>query len=281
MKTYLIGRDELHWYSSMSEVLCMDGPKKGFNEAQTKMFNAYMNTSTGGKRWYGVDGGADGVRKVMKNGWPEGVNKVKELIDEVELPSLPSYRRTRSWGKNGYSLSLNRVLTGSNNPWRKMKKEMSETTKKKRHGNYTLFIDFNANGHISAEQQAWRAVVGIRMAEALMRSGRRVRIVAATRTAHSGGRCFMFAVVLKNYDEPLDINACIIPIGLSGFLRVYEFCANACVSSFKIFNMGRAVGFDPNIHFGHIMDDSFPMHIEKIWSREGALQTLEKFKDSL
>ena len=232
------------------------------------------------KAWYGFGESAQEVFEVAQTqGWKEGLDKMENMRMLVAKGiKLDSVQRQAIWGRTGSALNPVRAMSGSSKPWRKF--EASETTKRqsKRGAAYHVVVDIGASANVSTEVFFWRGAVASVLAEAMVKSGRRVALsfVASGRLADS----FMtFIVDIKGFTDPFDSHKASMG-SLPGFFRTYGLLA-MCRSPESI--NGSSIGISESIS-EEMLTKCFSgniLLIKNIWSEYAAKCEIKSLVEGL
>ena len=126
--------------------------------------------------WYGTCGGADGVMRRVRDGWPELRAKLEELTRdiELELPNVPARamlrRRKRHRSDHGDTLDMTRVWGGElDRAWERPVREDVHTVTTKR---VTVALDLGTPWHMTQTDTLWRAALALLLCDRLARAGK-------------------------------------------------------------------------------------------------------------
>lgn len=189
--------------------------------------------SNRGAGWLGVDSVA-AVQALVRDGWPEGVQRTMDALKDIEGPLHPiDVRRRRVWTDQGDSLDIHRVYSGSlDTAWQRTKRRTVRATR-----NVRLICNVNANAGINAvTQMFWRGAAALKIADELTKAGYNVEIVAAlasTSMAMVRPLNCTVTVVVKEYASPLDLNTLATALCLGGFARLFGFRSDVNVCEEK------------------------------------------------
>lgn len=218
---YLPSGKMLQYYPSVADVFTYDKPHQ-CNETYWKKLYCEPHKSD----WFGMSGTMAEVLDVVRFGWPEGVKKAKEVEGPKRGLDMPSSRRKRKFAMQGMALDPVRSTQGRLDPWRTMHKVESSRFAKK--GIATVAIRVDGNCGVDSDQLFWRGVAGLKVAEGLMKAGRKVRILAVICVSNRSTGRYNDAVIVvrvKDYSEVIDQARLYSHIGLSGFFRTVGFRA--------------------------------------------------------
>jgi hypothetical protein len=243
------------------------------------------------KSWIGIKGGHAALREAVElAGWPEGVKKGMEVFGELTAPTLPSIRRKRVYKDYGHSINMTRIYSGSaHKAWQSSKREMTNKKMSKR-GLVNLVIDFSTSCSVHGDAYFWRGALGICLASALMKSGRKVRILACMSTSRmkadgagdtkKGERNITSALLVKDFSQPIEYNTMFAVTALSGFYRHYQFKVILSVP----FRVNSYLGYPDTLkveRLNPILDDNPVVVIENIWDKETALRKAQNIVQEL
>ncbi len=185
------------------------------------------NQSWKGKKWFGTDGGAKEVMRMIDAGWPEGVQKMREAFKDVQdLLKPESIKRRFQWSDNGDEFDIHRAWSGQlDTAWRRMPKRPSTAPL-----HVKLIMNNSANCDVSADALFWRGAVALYLADALQEAGYHVEIIAAFPSSGvmdtTGNGDYLTAlptVTLKDARSPLEKNTLATALCLSGTMRTLGF----------------------------------------------------------
>ena len=183
--------------------------------------------------WLGISGG-DGQTIVDKinNGWPELLEKLERMLEQCELetPPVPSRavlrRRKIHRSDHGDHLDMGRVWNGELDiAWTVPKREEHLTITTKR---VTLAVDITSNGGISSNDALWRAALGMKLVDSLVKAGRILEIWVIDSSSHpwtDGTKGSLWAGwCVKRTADPLVMDRLCSMMGV-GMMRVCGFLA--------------------------------------------------------
>lgn len=221
-------------------------------------------------------------------GWPEGVKKGKMIVDSIVVPKLPSVKRKKKWGPTGMMLNISRMYSGgAEKAWLTTYKEMTDGMRAKRTP-VTIVIDVCANEFRSPDSFFWRGALGTILASALQRSGRSVRIIAASRISNKlvNGNDYnnysehLVLLDVKHYGQQVEYNTMFSVTALAGFFRYYFFKAYLSIPVM----IEDGIGTPKKVSSADLefIDDGNPIIvIENIWSEESALRKAKNLLDEI
>ena len=239
--------------------------------------------------WLGVENLSQLKEIVELYGWKKGVKKGKNIIEQITVPKLPSVKRRKKWGASGQMLNISRMYSGNvNKAWRSTYKELSEGVRAKR-SPVTLVIDLCTSAWETSDSFFWRGALGTVLARALQKSGRNVRIIAASRIKNdlesyrgssTKDRQHIVLLDVKPYGQMVEFNTMFSVTALAGFFRYYFFKAYLSINA----SLSSGIGSVEKISEGDLdfLDDGNPMIvIENIWNEESALRKAKNLLDEI
>ena len=241
--------------------------------------------------WLGIKGGRAKIREVVElYGWSEGVDRGIETFLELQAPNLPSRRKKRCHGSSGHTLNLARMYSGSfEKMWATSQRELTNKKMNNR-GLVTIAIDISTSCGISGDAYFWRGALGMCLTKALMESGRKVRVLACNSTrafkrdgsedANLGEKNLTAVVLVKDFNQPLELNSMFAITALSGFYRHYIFKVILSMPCQVDSGLGRPDTLRVE-NMAPIMDDSPTLIIENIWNKETAVEKASKIMEEL
>lgn len=140
------------------------------NRGLNMMNDEKLATSSSG--WYGCPGHV--ALRRLKEGWPEGAEKMRSNLNLLEIPAIPRRRRAR-FGWDG-EIDVERVLFNEPEPFRQHSKIMAPVVR--------LTVDVGANGGTSGGTLEWRGTVALAIADTLTQAGFSVEIIIMERAQY-------------------------------------------------------------------------------------------------
>jgi hypothetical protein len=187
-------------------------------------------TDNGGvSNWLGIPNSRDAhitVKNLIKNGWPEGVEKLEAGLSGLSVPTKPvSTKRRRMRSDQGDSVDMGRVWSGQlDKAW-----ERCERREMRNSRSVSIVCDVWATWTVPSEVLFWRGAAALKLADLLTQAGYSVEIIAvsaSTDVLHAKGReptHTVDIVPVKEYSAPMDMNSLAATVCLSGFLRLVCF----------------------------------------------------------
>ncbi len=275
-----------NYYDCIAEMSNIQVPSHNMD----KYLNSCVNESKHSdiKSWLGCSGFAEVKRIVELEGWNEGVEKGKMLMDKIVVPKLPSVRRKKIWGQTGTSINMSKLYSGSSDKcWQTTKREITKDRKAKR-GSINILIDLSVNCTMTSEQFFWKGALGTILAQALTKSGRNVRVLGAFSVNNwtNNGRDFegykncTSVLNIKDFGQPVELNTMFAITALAGTARYYFFKAMLATSAKVNSHLGSPSPLNTS-YFEPILDGNPTILIEDVWSETTALRRAEKIIDEL
>lgn len=174
--------------------------------------------------WWGIDGTREDVKRVVRDGWPEGERKMREDLGDLNslIPRVRTKKRRKVRRDQGNELDIHRVLAGDlPRAWNTTQK-VEVFPGKKRGKHVTIAIQLFAACVYSGEQLFWKGATALMLAEQLTRAGYVVEILGAfccTELTADTSKLHIVSVTLKSFDQRLNPASVIVTTALSGFVR--------------------------------------------------------------
>jgi hypothetical protein len=176
--------------------------------------------------WAGGTTGWDAVKKLWRNGWPEGLLKMREALGSLEPPPIKDRRRKARWADDGEEFDRDRLFTGHyESAWRQVRRESRIAPRPVR-----ITVDVEAHAGSGADALFWRGACGVLLAESLALAGYATQVLATSGADGMGmasGQYKQFVtVVVKDWTSPTYLPTLIATTGHASFLRVGVFAHN-------------------------------------------------------
>lgn len=176
--------------------------------------------------YVGSTGSWENTKKLWREGWPEGIAKMRQALDELEPPQVKSRKMQNLWSEEGDEFVKQRILDGNyDTPWRETKRLSRRAPVPVR-----LTVDVEAHINVSHGDLFWRGAGCVLLAEALSIAGYPISIVAtsgADGMGMQGGRYKQYiTVIVKDWETPTYLPTLIATTGHGAFLRVGVFAHN-------------------------------------------------------
>lgn len=227
------------------------------------------------REWYGC---ADHyqVQKYVRDGWPEGLERLRNTLGSVKLPPLPSLRRTKSRGDMGDEVDMQRIWSGDlSQAWSRM--ESRDTMG--RPVNATLVVNIGGNYHQTAERMFWTGATAAALCEAFRKSGRSCKILAVMPTeglVADPWRNTLIEVPVQEYGRAVAMETIASMLCLTGTFRHYGFRSMLAVPEPVTRHLGLATDVYPQPWGIH---KSWAIDIGKVWDRDSAEKVLKDFME--
>lgn len=191
--------------------------------SREKFKNGYMGGLAGlsqGDDW-------TAVKKLWRDGWPEGIARMREALGSMEPPRIKDKRRKARWAEDGDEFDRNRLMAGHyEDPWRSVRRESRLAPTPVR-----ITVDVEAHVNVSHGDMFWRGAGAVMLAESLAVCGYPVSVVATSGAdgmgmAGGGGYRQYVTVTAKAWDMPIYLPSLIACAGHGAFLRVGVFAHN-------------------------------------------------------
>lgn len=149
--------------------------------------------------WWGAPTGLIAEERMLK-GWPEGVDKVRQTLSVLNIPSIPKRRKAR-YGLNG-ELEVDRVLFHDPEPFRYHNKTLAPLVK--------ITVDIGGNGHTGANSLRWSGGCAVILSDMLEQAGFSTEIIGMAHCAsmyeRPGPPTELTMMKLKDAQAPLNIS---------------------------------------------------------------------------
>lgn len=175
--------------------------------------------------WYGARSAQQSMDHACK-GWPEGAERVRKLMQQVDAPPPVSLRRKVQRADQGDELDIHEVYRGGlDRAWSRKRRQHSRARMSVR-----IVAQIGGSKLDSADYLFWRGAAVSKLAEALEESGYRVEILGAyseeqeifeEQYATFTDSTFM----VKDAGAPIDLEAVAGVVCNAGFQRTYGFRA--------------------------------------------------------
>ncbi len=172
-------------------------------------------------QWLGV-GSYDAVRRIVREGWPQGVARLDALTAEV--PPVVGLRRRPVRGDHGDELDIHAINTGNaDRAWTRRQRRVTVGGR----ANVCIHVHISAAATVKSEALFWRGAAAVKLSDALTEAGYDVEIVgqlAGVGMNANGpklGLCDTFTI--KSSGMPLDKNSVASVVCLAGFMRTFGF----------------------------------------------------------
>lgn len=206
-------------------------------------------------------------------GWPNGVRKLRSIIDDLDLQVRGIGRRRRKhFADFGDDVDMQRVYAGNlDRAWDSFKM-VEDTTRPKA---ITIAVGVMGNHRVEPEQFFWRGATALLIADALTTAGISVRIIGYSHTEKvwkHGPRITRRQWVVKDHGQPLDLDRLTLMLCSGGFARHYSFKIDEARYVWEDDKIAR--GYGRALHrdwWGEVENESV-IQIKEIWSEAQCLQ---------
>jgi hypothetical protein len=153
-------------------------------------------------------------------GWPEGAERVRSMMDEVDAPPPVSLRRKTQRADQGDELDIHEVYRGGlDRAWTRRRRQRSRARMSVR-----LVAQIGGHRHTTHEEMFWRGAAVLKLAELLEESSYRVEMVGVNQHLIDGHDVSSYcSFVVKDAGAPLDVEQVAGVLCNAGFFRTYGF----------------------------------------------------------
>lgn len=239
MNLQRINQTEHVLYDSLEEL-------EEYASTNCKRFNPHAYESSikdTGVHWIGLEGNGQDARQKILNGWPELLEKLRPLMNQLEVTEAIAphramlRRRKMSRGDHGDRLDMHRVYAGElDKAWSLPKKtNLFGVTDRKA----TLVVNIGVTGNYDFDDTLWRAATALKISDMLQRSGRAVEIyvgASATQIGYPVTESRIYCRV-KEFNQPLAIER-LAAMCSAAFHRTYGFMARGAIDSKVNYDLG-------------------------------------------
>lgn len=179
--------------------------------------------SSFGSDWFGGIRNLDEAAAILEEGWPAGAARVQELSAEVQAPEAKSIRRKIAWRDDGDEICSDRVHSGQlETCWRGSRRVPSIGPTL-----VTLNVNWGGLVGVSSEELFWQGAAACTLADALEEAGYRARITANnwSRVVKRADLRMLIRVVVKDFDEPMRLDAMAAVLAHAGIYRTFGLMA--------------------------------------------------------
>lgn len=189
------------------------------------------------EEWYGGTRNANEAAARAFKGWPEGAERVRKMMDDVEAPPPVSLRRKTQRADQGDEIDIHEVYRGGlDRAWSRRRRQTTRSRMSVR-----IVARLGANKYAQWEKMFWRGAAAAKLAELLEESSYRVEIIGASAVAvnchadeNSGSTMAhwpstLSTFVIKEAGSPIDLEQLAGVLCNAGFFRTHSFrAAFAC-----------------------------------------------------
>lgn len=191
-----------------------------------------------GDKWYGGLQTIDQAKKLVAQGWVDGVRRIRMLGRQLlnEIPPAKSMRRRQAWLEEGDSLDVDKVFASSDKPYRGTFKREATGPR-----DVSLVGIIGGSARRGADELFWQGACAAVLSDLLEDAGYSVRLSGADCVGGSFGGCFVNETVLKDYSEPLRLDTVAAVLAHAGIYRTFGF-RNICQQPVKVdSSLGRSL----------------------------------------
>lgn len=220
-------------------------------------------------------GSWDDVITAVNSPWPEGIETVRGMIDELRgesdrLPRPKDRRRRRGFSEDsGDEVDFDRLQAGQPY-WTITRREQVSGPQR-----IALIADVSTNGNVTADRILWRGVTALVLSDLLEQAGYRVGLWAVHHSSHTypDGRGQFSGVMLKNYQQPLDVTTLINAVSGWFFRTVWFQDVYARTDMKPVPTLGSAAPIRPDMPevTELVGAGCVPEVIDGVWSRAATL----------
>jgi hypothetical protein len=243
----------------------------------------WNDTSTlrqlGGTAWFGGLRNFHEAVTLMTEGWSEGAARIHELSAEVKPTGAKSIQRKIAWRDDGDEICNDRLRSGNlDTCWRGSRRQTNI-------GPTLVTVNVNWGGlrNVTAKQMFWQGAAVCALVDALEEAGYRVRVIANNWSVVDRQANFkaLIRVVIKDFPEPLQLDAMAAVLAHAGIYRTLGFMAKEQVR----LQVDTGHGSTREIT-GELMEalndgSEQSLILNKAYSREAAIVALKKVVSTL
>lgn len=220
-------REEFDGFEECVESILSRGPSKLNDVASNSSYADKFRPGTeGNAEWDLGVGSIPDYRDLARSGWKEGSRKMRDTVGLLALPKAKSVKRKTAWGEEGSEVDIDRMMRGEVDVmWRTAKRTLGGGQR----AHFKVVVNCAAACSHKADEFFWRGATACVVADALEEAGYRVEIDLysywtdmLTSSAMKEPDYFL-SVVVKRYDEALDIARVAALTAHPAFLRTLSF----------------------------------------------------------
>lgn len=169
--------------------------------------------------WYGAATGEEAADRAIQ-GWPEGAERVRQLLADVEVPEPVNIRRKLRRGDQGDELDIHAVYRGAlDRAWTRRQRTHHRSRMTVR-----LALQLGGSKMMSQEEMFWRGAAVAKLTEALEDAGYGVELMCAESTQQGWrGDELHQLFCLKDAGTPLNLEQVAGVVCNAGFFRTWCF----------------------------------------------------------
>lgn len=182
--------------------------------------------SGGNLTWYGAATPQEAMDRAFK-GWPEGAERVRSMMDNIDAPPPASLRRKVQRADQGDALDIHAVYRGGlDRAWERRRRLHSRARMSVR-----IVAQVGGSKHMQAEQMFWRGAAVAKLSELLEESSYRVEIVGADWMMNDASFLetnpqsaeVVESFIVKDAGAPMDLEQVAGVLCNAGFFRTFSF----------------------------------------------------------
>jgi hypothetical protein len=203
--------------------------------SNSKNEDLFMREENGGKfrldggassyfEWYGASSAQEAMDHSYK-GWPEGAERVRKMMQQVDAPPPVSLRRKVQRADQGDELDIHSVYRGDlDHAWTRRRRQSSRSRM-----NVRLMAQIGGSHAMTSDEMFWRGAAVAKLAELLEESSYRVEVIGAAcdLVEFGEGEQHSFVVqqtfIVKDAGAPMDLEQVAGVLCNAGFFRTYGF----------------------------------------------------------
>jgi hypothetical protein len=174
--------------------------------------------------------------RLVREGWPRGLALMSKVAGQVEPPTPISIKRKARWQDHGSELDMQSVYAGNlERAWHGLHRGAKVGISRIR-----ILVDGIASGGENSNKMRWRGIGAMKLADSLTEAGYSVQVEAVF-TGGSNGYHFRPRVIVKDYTQPLDLQALAATTALPAFFRALGHLWGAIISPVQRYGVGYSV----------------------------------------
>ena len=179
------------------------------------------NNDASEKEWMGLENEIkdgemheDCTRRLIEDGWPEGLELLNEIANKITAPVPVSIRRTTSWRDAGDDVDMQRIWSGN------LDKAWRTTSRANRTGpnRIRILIDAIEGGFVEAKHMRWKGASAMKLCDLLTEAGYNVQLESCVKTK-CDGQDLDCRIIVKDYEQPMIVSSIAATTILPAFFR--------------------------------------------------------------
>jgi len=201
------------------------------------------STKSAGQRW-DLNAGWDGAVKLARNGWPEGLERMQNILSKAELPQGPrSYEPMPVASLAGDEVDVGAYLSGE--PECMTDWTMVETPT---YGKVVkLLVHLTANAEVTADALFRRGAMAFLIVDQLESIGIRCEVWGLTKCSVAASQKFISQVCIKQADQQAEPDRMAFMLAHPAVFRRFGFRLMELDNRYKINDYGRSI--NPPDHY--------------------------------